>query len=187
MFLRAGRSTAWEGAPGPGSCFCCYWEARDNRWGTALPIPQQELPPHTALSTGTAIGTATAAFSYSLPGWCHLSWLKIRLEDISSGTGKISAKGKEFMMHWLWVTETVPCNLPNHSFCSRSSQTFPCAFLTSSKQWRQSRLLFTDRIGPALRRTRHLMSFALPFCTSPDFPDAESQKTGEFYSVTRTL
>lgn len=166
-----------------------FWETKDNWWGTALHNPQQELPPHTALSTGIAIGTAAAASSYSLSGWCHLYWMKIRLKDISSGKGNVSAKGQEFMRHGLWATETLPCNLPNNSFffSPEVHRPFPCLLdKLKAMETEQTIIHWQNRTSSQKNKT---ISFAPPwvYATSPDFPDAESQKTGKFYLVTWNL
>lgn len=82
-------------------------------------------------------------------------------EDKAGGhqASKGKRQGHEFLLHQLRSTKTVLCNLI--FFSLQKFPDLPHAFLPSSKQWKQSRLLLADRIGPAHRRIR-----GKQFCTT---------------------
>lgn len=74
MFLRGGRTTAWETTPGPGSCFCCdgrhkitdgalLFPTLSGKYHLTQPFPlvhqreqQQELPATHCLGDATCAG-----------------------------------------------------------------------------------------------------------------------------------
>lgn len=75
-------------------------------------------------------------------------------EDKAGGhqTSKGKHQGHEFLLHQLGSTKTALCNLI--FFFLQKFPDLPRAFLPSSMQWKQSRLLLADKIGPAHRRMR---------------------------------
>lgn len=88
-------------------------------------------------------------------------------------------QGQEFLMHQLRYTKTVLCNL---IFFLQKFPDLPCAFLPSSKQWKQSRILLAYRIGEAQRRMRDNQ-----FCTTSGIYHfsrfSSCQKTGVYIVI----